>query len=772
MSHKRLIGAILLIFPLLLFGQDKIEKIEISGNVRVPGQTILHYLYMKEGIPFDKSLLQKDFEALWSTGFFADIRIEEEQGEQGKILQITVEENPFIARIIYESGKNLRKKEIIAWLKEKGEYISPYSFNSTSQIQKTEKSIEEMLLEQGFLYGDVDIVMNEQENNTYDVVILVNPGKRIRLGKIVFEGDLKLPENILRAAMVENKEHGIESWLMRKDIFKPNKLDEDLASVKRELQEHGYMNASVGEPKIEDIIKRTIFPKTMVMKKITIPVDAGAQYFVGRVSLEGNKIFSTESLKKLVIMKKGEVYSIKTRDASIENIRELYLKNGYLYSQVTPLETLDHETKLVHVTFSVFEGEVVYLGKLEFKGNSFVKDRIMRKKMLLSEQDVFNFELFERSLFRINQLGIVRMRDEPEITPHPDDPSQVDVKLDIEESLRNNYGFSAGYYGRGSISLALDYAAINLLGTGEIIHLTFEKGRKIKDYQYDVSTPYLLDYPVNFAVHAYYRDNILPDLFNRRTTGANITTGARINGYWRTNLTYGYENVNISLPDDEREGEDGFDPVYLTLFGLGEYEISRVIFSVFHTNLEIPSFPYRRNYFSASCQVTGGILGGDISFYKPRIVWSYFHPLFRDHKAGFYIDYQFVEELRYTEIPFWEKLYLGGDQSIRGYDVYSIGPTSEQGTNIGGEKALVFNAEYVMPLLEPFYAVFFYDAGNAYAGNQNINIQDMYTSTGIEFRIFYPKIPLPIRIICAYNNRKIDPDDSRFSIRFTIGAYH
>ena len=379
MSHKRLVGAILLIFPLILFGQDTIEKIEIFGNGRVPRQTILHYLYMREGKMFVKNMLQKDFEALWSTGFFSDIKIEERQGEQGKILEILVEENPFIVRITYESGKNLKKKEIIAWLKEKGEYISPHSFTSASQIQRTKKSSEELLLNQGFHSGNVDIVKNEQENNDHQMVILVNPGKRIRLGKIVFEGDLKLPENILRAAMPENKEHSIESWLMGKDIFKQNKLDEDLASIKRELQEHGYMNAAVGEPKIEDITKRTLFPKTMVMKKITIPVQAGNQYFVGSVDLEGNEVLSTENLKKLITLKKGEIYSIKTRDSSVENIRALYLKNGYLYSQITPFESLDHETKQAHVRFSIFEGEVAYLSKLEFRGNSFVKDKIMRK---------------------------------------------------------------------------------------------------------------------------------------------------------------------------------------------------------------------------------------------------------------------------------------------------------------------------------------------------------------------------------------------------------
>ena len=404
MSHKRLIGAILLIFPLILFGQDTIEKIEISGNVRIPGQTILHYLYMREGKTFDKNMLQKDFEALWSTGFFSDIKIEERQGEHGRILKITIEENPFVAHIMYESGKNLKKKDIIAWLKERGEYISPHSLISASQIQRTKKSIEELLLEQGFHFGDVDIVMNEQENNTCEIVILVNPGKRIRLGKISFIGDLKLPEKFLRTAMLENKEHSIETWLMRQDIFNPGKLDEDLASVKRELQGHGYMNATVGEPKIEDITKRTIFPKTMIMKQIIIPVYAGDQYFVGSVDLEGNKILSTENLKKLITLKKGEVYSIKTRDASIETIRALYMENGYLYSQITPFETLDHETKQVHVRFSIYEGEKVYLSKLEFRGNSFVKDKIMRKKMLISEQDVFNFKLFERSLFRINQL--------------------------------------------------------------------------------------------------------------------------------------------------------------------------------------------------------------------------------------------------------------------------------------------------------------------------------------------------------------------------------
>ena len=769
---KLLKASIILLFPMILFSQDVVEKIEVFGNVRIPRETIFHYLFVKEGMPLNMGELHKDFEALWSTGFFSDIKIEKEQGTKGKILKINVEENPFVTDITFNLGKKPKERDIIAWLKKKGEHLPAHSFYTSSQIRRIQHSIEEFLLERGFYPSKVDIVLEEKNKNAHHMVILIDPGEQIRVGKIVFEGDVKLPENILLSAMLENQEHGIESWLMRKDIFKKNKLDEDLASIKRELQEHGYMTAAVGEPKIEEITKRAIFPKTQVMKKITIPVYAGAQYFVGRVELEGNEALSKEVLEELIKLKKGHVYSVKTRDASADNMLALYREHGYLYARVAFSETLDHATREVHVRFNIFEGEVTYLNRLEFRGNTFVKDRIMRKKMLIRERDVFNFRLFEESLNRIGQLGILKLEKDPEIKPRPEDPTKFDVSIDIKEMLKSNYHFTGGYNGYGSLYVALDYATVNLLGKGEILHFTFEYGRKIKNYQHDLSEPYLLDYPVNFALSAYFRDNIVSDLFKRKGIGANITIGTRINGYWRTNLTYAYENVSVKLPEGRREGEDDFDPVFLTLYGLGKYNISSAIFSIFHTNLQVSTFPFRRNFFLASCKFAGLFLGGDFSLVKPRLSWSYFHPVFRSHKVGFYIDYQSIQALRDSPMPFWDRFYLGGDRSIRGYEIYSIGPRSEEGTNIGGERAIVLNAEYVFPVFEPFYAVIFHDRGNAYGPSEKISFPDMYSSTGLEIRIFYPKIPLPVRIIFAYNNRKIDPEDSRFSFHFTVGTYY
>ncbi len=769
--EKLLKASIILLFPVILFSQDIVEKIEVFGNIRIPRETILHYLFVKEGKPYNKDELHKDFEALWSTGFFSDIKIEEVQGQKSVVLKIIVQENPFIRKVTFKTGNKLKKKTIIEWLKEKDRFISSYSFCSPYELERTKNSIKELLLEKGFSSGRVEVIINKNKSNSQEIVFQIDEGEKARVGEIMFVGETVIPKSVLLNAVKENQRHRIESWIVRKDIFRKNRLDEDLASVKRTLQDNGFMNAYVGEPRIEDITRRSLNLKTKIMKKIIIPVQAGERYEVGNAQVEGNEALSTEILENAIRLKQGQVYTFKDRERSLEDMTRLYSEKGYLYVRITPFETFDHNQKRIDVRFKIFEGEVTYLNRLEFKGNSFVKDKIMRKKVLVKEKELFNFQLFEESLLRINQLGVVRVEKEPELKPDPDDPTNIDVVVQVKERLKSDYSISGGYHGYGGLYVALDYATINLLGLGEILHFTFESGKKIKNYMFDLSEPYLLDYPINFGLNVYYRDNVLPDLFNRRSIGLNIITGALIKGYWRANVSYGYENVNIKLPDEQREGEPDFDPVFTTMFGLGNYDFSSAILSVFHTNLEKPSFPYRKNLFSASCKFSGSFLGGDISIIKSRFAWSLFHHLFGEHMAGFYIDYQQVEGLGGSPIPFWERFFLGGERSIRGYGVCRIGPRSEQGTNIGGKKALVFNAEYIMPVFGPLYAVLFYDMGNAHSLEQRIRLKDMYSSAGLELRIFYEKLPLPVRIIFSYNNRKIDPEDSHFIFRLAVGTY-
>jgi outer membrane protein insertion porin family len=764
---KIILVSILLLLPLFLFGQELIEKIEIAGNERVTQETILYYIQSREGGYFDRELLRRDFRILWATGFFSDIKIEERDGTRGKIVKITVEENPIIKEITYKTGKKLKENDIVDKLKENDEYILPYSYYSPHKIQKIQRTIEELLLEKGLQSGEVKVETNKKGVNEIEVVFDIKEGPKTKVGEIVFEGKPKLLPSVLRGAFKENKKHGLISWITGKDVFKQNKLSEDLASLKRRFQEHGYMEASIGEPRIEEITKRSIFFKKQKMMKIIIPVDAGYRYMTGEVKIEGNKIINTKYLMRLIKIEQNKVYSIKARENAIEKIGELYRDAGYLWAQVMPVESLDPKRKRVNITFNIYEGDVAYLNRLEFKGNTYTKDKVLRREILIREGDRFSFAFFKDSITRMQQLGLVELEGEPDIRPSPDNPTHLDVTLSVKELQRNNIQFSAGYSGYQGTFVALGYSTVNFLGAGEKLDITFQHGKRIRNYIFGFSEPYFLDYPITLGFNIYNRYIVYPYLYDRKGKGADIIFGARVKGYWRTNVTFGYEDVEIKFPGEEGE----LDPVYALMYGLTNYAISSINWSLYRSTIDHPLTPSRGSMYLASVQFAGSFLGGDIHMIKPRFEWTLYYPLYRrQHVIGLHWEYSFINPKGDSQIPYWERFYLGGERSIRGYDIYSIGPRSEQGTNIGGEKQLVLNAEYILAVGGPLYAILFYDAGNAFARDQKINFRNLYTSAGLEMRVFVPALRVPFRLIFAYNNRKIYAGDTNFAFRFAIGT--
>jgi outer membrane protein insertion porin family len=244
---KKLIFVLILsLLPLFVFGQNTVEKIEIVGNDRVTNETIMYYLSSREGEYFNENLLKRDFKVLWSTGFFANIKIEQDQGNNGMIIRITIEENPIVKNITYKTGKKVKEKDIIEKLQENDENILPYSYYSPFKIQRILATIQDLLLEKGLMDGKVDVKTEKKGNNEVEIGFEVNEGPKLRVGEIAFEGRTKLRESTLRGAISENREHSVLAWITGKDSFKPNKLDEDIANLKTKLQEHGYMEVTIG----------------------------------------------------------------------------------------------------------------------------------------------------------------------------------------------------------------------------------------------------------------------------------------------------------------------------------------------------------------------------------------------------------------------------------------------------------------------------------------------------------------------------------------------
>jgi outer membrane protein insertion porin family len=774
---KKLVWLLIpLLFPVALLGQERIERIDIDGNERVSRETILYYLTSREGDYFSEDSLRQDFRVLWSTGFFSDIRIEEGNGTSGKVVKIFVEENPVIKAINYKTGKKVKEDDIVNKLKEKDEYILPYSYYSSAKVQKVKDTIIDLLLEKGLHAAKVDVQTDRKGQNEVEVLFKIDEGPKLRVGEVLFVGLPKVPQSELQMALKTNRPHSLFSWVGGKDVYKENRLQEEVENIKTKMQELGYMEATVGEPRTEEITKTTVFLKKQKMIKIVFPVNAGYRYSVGEVAVDGNKAVSTEYLRSLIKFKKNDIYSTKVREKSVEDIGEAYRNIGYLYTQVQPVESLDPKNKRVNVTYTIYEGEVAYLHRLDFRGNTYTKDKVIRREMLLREGDRFSLALFKDSILRIKQLGLVDLEKEPDIRPNPEDPTQMDAVVNVKELQRNNIQFTAGYSGYEGFFVMMSYSTVNFLGAGENVEVTAQYGKRIKNYVLGFSEPYVFDLPLTVGINLYDRYLIYPYLYERKGRGADLILGARIRGYLRGNLTYSYEKVDIKPSTGE-----GYDPYYslgyssyysgyYPGYGYGKYAVSAIIPTIFRSTVDSPLTPTRGTMILASLKYAGGPLGGEVDFIKPKLEFTFWRPTLGKQVFGFHMLFQYIKRTGGSDVPFWERFYLGGERDVRGYDIYSIGPRTEEGRLVGGMKALIFNAEYQFQIGGPLNVILFYDLGNTYLEEQKINFRDMFRSTGIEARIFVPALRVPFRLILAYNNRLIYPGDTNLTFRFAIGT--
>lgn len=771
MSMRRLSLFILIIFVFLtssLSAQQIIEKIEVIGNDRISQETIIYYLSSREGDFYNEALLKKDFKVLWSTGFFSNLRIEEQDGNRGKIIRIFVEESPVIKSVIFRTGKKVKENDIVNKLKEKDEFIAAHSHYNPYRVQKAKRTIKELLEDKGLQAARIEAELVTRANNEVDLVFRINEGARLRVGEVVFVGRTKIPDGFLIEAIKANRQHNLLNLIGNKDVFKKNKIEENLAEIKKKLQEYGYMEATVGEPRFEEITKKNALFSRQKMMRIIIPIDPGHVYRTGEIKIEGNKFFTTKYLQTLVKLQPGDIYSSKRREKTVESMGESYRNFAFLYAQIIPVENLDPKKKVVNVTFNIQEGEVAFLRRLEFKGNTFTKDKVLRREFLLREGDRFSLAIFKDSLLRLKQLGLVDVEKEPDIKPDPENPTQIDVNLNVKELQRNNIQFTAGYSGYEGSFVAFSYSTVNFLGAGETLDLTLQHGKRVKNYSFGMSQPYIFDKPMTVGFSIFDRKVTIPYLYTQFAKGIRLMYGTRIYGYLRFNLNYSFQKQIMEVPS--YQDEEGQQYYYNPYFYPGKYFVSALEPMLYRSTIDSPLTPSRGTMYTVAFRYAGSFLGGGVHLYRPRFEFARYQPLFARHVLGLHVEYQFIRPLDNHEVPYWERFFLGGEQSIRGYEYFTIGPRDEKNILIGGTKSLVANVEYIIPLGGPLYAILFYDVGNALQKSEKFNPKNMYSSAGLEMRVFVPALRVPFRLIFAYNNRKIYLDDSNFAFRFAVGT--
>jgi outer membrane protein insertion porin family len=764
---KKLPWLVMLLLTVQFLGAEIIEEIRIEGNKKVSRETVQFYMKSRQGGIYDEEKLKEDFKILWETGFFENIRIVSDNGSSGKIVSMTLTENPLISAVTYKTGKKVKESDITQKLQESNITIQAFSYYSPAKIRKAKKIITDMLLEKGFNQASVTID-EKVENGQIALSIQVDAGPKTRICQVLFPGlDAKLlSAGFLRRGMKNNQNHSLFSTILGKDIYNREKINDDLEEIRLRLQQKGYLEAKVGSPEFSWATQKTVTGKVQKMLILSIPVEMGPRYLTGNITIEGNKIIRGDFLKQMIALKKGDVFNIKKRNKAVEEIQKFYGSLGYFYAQVAPHENLDPVKQIADLTVNIQENDVVYLGKLEFTGNTFTKDHVIRREWFLREGRRLNISALEDSIKRMKQLGLVTVEKMPEIKPDPQDPQKINITADVKEVNRQMINFNVGYSGYEGWFLALGYSTQNFLGLGETFSLNLQQGTIAKTYQIAFTEPYLFNSQASFGIDVsktYYR---YPNLYTRQGEGFNVSSATRFWKFWGASMVYSWENVAIS-DVNENYMQNSYYSYYYTD---GKRVISAISPTIYYSTVDSPIFPQSGSKFLATYRYTGGFLGGDIYTHKLKLEFVKFVPLWSNHVLGLHSVYETINSFGTDKaVPFYEKFFLGGERSIRGFEIYTLGPRDANGSVVGGNKSLFFNLEYSIPLTQQFSFVFFYDVGNTYNSGTPISLRDVYQSTGLELKIFVPMLNVPFRLIFAYNHRLLQPEDQHFVFRFAVG---
>jgi len=767
-----------------------IERIDIRGSRRVPADTVKFHIASQPNAVLDPALLRRDFKTVWATGFFDDLRIELEDGKIGKIVTFFVTERPLIREVKYEGLKSATVSEVLEKFKDKKVGLGIETPFDPKKLQLAMSVLTDLLAEKGHQYADVQYEVKDVPPVSKVITFVIDEGPKVKVKKINFHGNTLFSDRELRDSMKYIKETGVVSSFTGKSTFDRDKLEGSLElGVRTKYGEKGYIRLNIHEPEIDirdasgisvfslHLKKWKVFPipyGTWEGKRVYIDItlEEGGRYRVGDVGFTGNKLFTQEQLMRVFGMRQGDLFNAELIKKGFENLKKIYGARGYINWTPIPRQDIDDETKLVNIVFDFEEGSQYTLRRLEFVGNTTTRDKVLRREMLVNEGEVFNRALFDISLLRLNQLGFfdALKPEDAEVTPDPKNPD-VDVTLKVKEKGKNSIGFSGGTSGYSGAFIGLNYATNNLLGYGEALDLVLQGGSRQSAYVFSFTEPYFQDRPLTTGFSVFRRrfsyrqgDTLggllgeVPlgnELFSQHSTGFTLFGSYPIRPFTRFGLTYSMDKSSTDFASQQNKDFFSLFQFTDTFTGYGSYSgvfRSKITPTLTYNTVNNPFQPSSGKSFTAAVELAGGPLGGNIQLYKPFLEARWFKPV-NHHRNVFAMraQFSFVSGYGGLEAPVFDRMFTGGEDSIRGFDIRSVSPLAlvVRGTTqmvpsrgpfgnpivdpisgqvitvprttyasfitpVGGDTLGILNFEYRIPIVGPVTLAPFLDIGGAW----------------------------------------------------------
>ena len=750
-----------------------ISQIQIVGNQRVETDAIRVHLSSQVGQPLNDATVDSDVKSIYGMGFFTRVNAYVKREPSGAVVTFVVAEEPLVSEIRFGGMKNISPSD--------EQVVNAMALHSGSlldrvRVKTTIRNIAEVYQAKGYLDAKVTSRTVAGANNTVILVFDVDEGPQVQISAVHFVGNKFFTSRQLLGAIQTHPHTFLVSYLFKTGVLDQKKLQEDVDHLTAYYYNEGFLNARVGYPTL------TRQGNSLV---VTFNITEGPQYHVGTVDLAGNLRVPKAELKPKLTLKAGETFSSTTMQHDVLTLSDFYSDRGYAYVNVDPRTSVDPTTRRVDITYNVSPGREVLVDRINITGNTKTSDKVIRRELLIQEQEPYSTSEIQKSKQRLDALGYFS-NTRISTTPGPA-PDKIDLDVAVQEANTASLQVGGGYDSYSSVFGNFSIGNTNLFGGGESISASAQIGFLYQNYNISYTEPWFLDMPLSVNPQVFY-DKLFLFSFDQTNAGFQLNTGYPLAELGLKKLgPFSLENVTAGLAYQfESVGISGLSQ--LTTFDILRYKgyerVSEVIPSIRRFTVDNPLDPRSGSVTNFNLELAG--LGGT-SFVKGLFHSRFFYSYIKSPRWGEWVvspgvTYGIGSSLggnKGSELPLYERFFpggLGGGGDVRGYEIYSLGPQvtlfNQQGSpfgieQVGGSQELLLSGETTFPILSAFgiRGALFVDAGNSFFLSESPSINKLQAAYGFGIRWKSPFGPIAVDIA-----RPINPRPNDQSTVFDFGA--
>ena len=739
-----------------------VKDIRVEGIQRTEAGTVFSYLPVRVGETFNDEKGTAAIKALYATGFFKDVRLEEENG----VLVVLVEERPAIAAVDFTGTKEFEKDMLVKALKEIG--VGESKIFDKASVDRAEQELKRQYLSHG-LYGvKITTTITPIERNRVNVMFNVDEGDVAKIKAINIVGNKAFSDKDLRA-LLQLSNSGWFTWYSKADQYSKQKLTGDLETIKSYYLNHGYLEVGVESTQVAITPdKKDIY--------LTINITEGQQYTVSGVKMEGETFGREQELKDLILLHPGQIFSGELQEASNKRISDRLASFGYAFANVTASPEIDQAHRTVAFTFIVDPGKRAYVRRMTISGNSVTRDEVIRREFRQFESSWYDPNRVKMSRDRVDRLGY--FKDVTVETPEAQGTSdQVDVNIAVTEHPTGNFQIGGAFSQAEKFTFTAAVTQANFAGSGNTVGIELNTSKYNRTISFSQTNPYFTDDGVSRAFQVYLRTSRPPAVnigsYTVRQTGASQTFGVPFSESDTVYFGAGLENTKLETDESSPTTyknfvmQNGGDPS-----GIGRAKSLAVPLTVAwgRDTRDSAVTPTRGRYQRANLEV-GAF--ADARYYRAIYEQQWYHPLTTWMTLALKGEFDYGAGLRGKAYPVFKNFYGGGIGSVRGYESSSLGVVDPYTYDaIGGSKRIIANSELQFPFpgsgadrsLRWFT---FADAGQVYQEHQPMRLNELRASAGIGLSWISPVGPLKLSYAKPLNSK---PGDRLERFQFQMGT--